>query len=97
MLNWSQISGGVDRVVLVALTWAASKGYITNADVANLATLIVAVLGAGYAFYVNRQTNLVKQAASIPGTTVVTTSAIASATPAFNNVVSNEDKKVVSQ
>ena len=96
MPNWTQISGVLDRVVLVGLTWLASKGYITSADVANYATLILAVAGAGYAFWINRQTNLVNRASSVPGTTVVTTPAIAAALPQ-TNVVSNEDKKVVTK
>jgi hypothetical protein len=95
MPNWSQVSGGLDRVVLVALTWAASKGYITSADVANYATLIVGVLGALYAFYVNRNTNLAKQAASIPNTVVVTTPEIAAATPNSQNILSNSTAKVI--
>lgn len=95
MPNWSQVSGGLDRVVLVALTWLASKGYITSADVANYATLIVGVLGALYAFYVNRNTNLAKQAASIPGTTVVTTPEIAAATPNKQNILSNKTAQVI--
>lgn len=96
MPNWTQISGVLDRIVLVGLTWLASKGYITSSDVANYATLILAIAGAGYAFWINRQTNLVNRASSVPGTTVVTTAAIAAALPQ-NNVVSNEDKKVVTK
>lgn len=96
MPNWTQISGVLDRVVLIGLTWLASKGFITSADVANYATLILAIAGAGYAFWINRQTNLVNQASNVPGTTVVTTPAIAAALPQ-NNVVSNEDKKVVTK
>lgn len=93
MPNWSQISGGLDRILLVGLTWLASKGYITSADVANYAALIVGIAGALYAFYVNRNTNLAKQAASIPGTTVLTTPEIANNT-VQPNVVSNTTNKV---
>jgi LysM repeat protein len=96
MPNWTQISGVLDRVLLVGLTWLASKGYITTADVANYAALILGIAGAGYAFWINRQTNLVNRASSVPGTTVVTTPAIAAALPQ-TNVVSNEDKKVVTK
>jgi hypothetical protein len=96
MPNWTQISGVLDRSVLIGLTWLASKGYITSADVANYATLIIAIAGAAYAFWINRQTNLVNRASSVPGTTVVTTPAIAAALPQ-NNVVSNEDKKVMTK
>ena len=96
MPNWTQISGGVDRIILVALTWLASKGYITTADVANYATLILGVAGAGYAFWVNRNTNLVNRASTVPDTIVVTTPDIATALPQ-SNVVSIDDKKVVSK
>ena len=96
MPNWTQISGGVDRVILVGLTWLASKGYITSADVANYATLILGIAGAAYAFWVNRNTNLANRASTIPGTVVVTTPAIASALPQ-SNVVSSDANKVVSK
>lgn len=96
MPNWTQVSGGVDRIILVGLTWLASKGYITSADVANYATLILGVAGAGYAFWVNRNTNLVNRASSVPNTTVVTTPDIAQALPQ-NNVVSTDDNKVVTK
>lgn len=96
MPNWTQISGGVDRIVLVGLTWLASKGYITSADVANYATLILGIAGAAYAFWINRNTNLVNRASSVPNTTVVTSPDIATALPQ-GNVVSTDDKKVVSK
>lgn len=93
-MNWTQLSGVVDRVTLIALTWLASKGYISSADVANLVTLVVAIIGAVYAFWVNRPKNLVNRASEVPGTTVVTTPAIAQSLPQAN-VVSSDDKKVV--
>ena len=65
-------------------------------DVAGLATLIVGIAGAVYSFYINRNSpSLASRAAAIPGgTTVITTPAIAAATPE-KNVVSNADLKVV--
>lgn len=95
MPNWSQLTGVADRVILILLTYAAAKGWIASTDVAGLATLILAILGAVYAFYVNRNTNLAKQAAAIPNTTVITTPEIAKATPDQSNIVSNADLKVV--
>jgi hypothetical protein len=97
MPNWSQLSGAADRIVLIFLTFAVSKGWILPADVATLATALVAVAGAAYSVYVNRNTNLAKQAASIPNTTVVTTPDIACNTPGQANIVSNDEKKVVSK
>lgn len=95
MPNWSQLSGIVDRLVLMGLSYAVAKGWITSADVAPLAELGVALVGAGYALFVNRQANLAKQAASIPNTTVITTKEIAAATPKQDNIVSSADVKVV--
>lgn len=92
--NWSQVSGVADRLVLVVLTFVASKGWITPADVTNLATLAIGILGAIYAYYVNRNTNLAKQASNIPGTIVVTNDKIAAATPNQENIVSSADVKV---
>lgn len=97
MPNWSQVSGIADRFVLMGLTWAVGKGWITSDQIGNYAALVLGILGACYAFYVNRNTNLVKQAASVSGTAVVTTAAIAAATPSLSNVVSNEDMKVVTK
>lgn len=96
MPNWTQVSGGVDRVILVGLTWMASKGYITTADVTNYATLILGIAGAAYAFWVNRNTNLANRASTIPGTTIITTPAIADALPQ-SNVVSSSSNKVVTK
>jgi hypothetical protein len=94
MPNWTQVSGGADRIILIGLTWLAAKGYITNEDVANYATLILAIAGAGYSIWVNRNTNLVNRASSVPDTVVVTSPDIAKALPQ-SNVVSADDKKVV--
>ena len=93
LVNNSQITGAIDRVVLMGLTYAAGKGWITTTDIANYLALIVGILGSGYAFYVNRNTNLAKQAASVPGTTVVTTPEIAAATPNQTNIISTSETK----
>jgi hypothetical protein len=96
MPNWTQVSGGADRIILIGLTWLASKGYIATTDVANYATLLLAIAGAGYAFWINRNTNLVNRASSVPDTVVVTSPDIAKSLPQ-SNVVSADDKKVVSK
>lgn len=94
MPNWTQISGVVDRLLLVGLSWAVAKGYILPADVAPLASLVVAIAGSGYALYVNRNTNLIARASTVKDTTVVTTPAIAIALPQ-SNVVSSDINQVV--
>lgn len=96
MPNWSQISGVVERLVWVVVTWLVAKGTINPADAGNLAGLVLGVLAAIYAYVVNRNANLAKQAASIPGTLVVTDPLIA-----YNvmnpNVVSNTQVEVKSK
>lgn len=93
MLNWSQISGAVDRVILITLSYFVGKGYITQGDAVTITGGVVAILGVIYSIYVNRNTNLVKQAASVPDTTVVTTQDIAYNTTA-PNIVSNRQVEV---
>lgn len=96
MPNWSQLSGVVERLVTAAVMFAVGKGWITTADTANIIALVLGLASVLYAFFVNRNTNLVKQAASVPGTQVVTSDAIADAIPA-SNVKSDSTNKVVSK
>jgi hypothetical protein len=95
--NWSQLSGVVERLITAALMYAVGRGWILSSDVAPLVALGLAAVSAGYAVVVNRNTNLAKQAGSIPNTTVVTTPEIAAATPQQPNIVSNADVKVVTK
>lgn len=98
--NWSQVSGLVERIIWVALSWALGKGYITSGDATNLATAFLAIAAAVYAYIVNRPSNLLKQAASVEvdgqKTTVVAPAALANALPQ-PNIVSADSKKVVSK
>lgn len=93
--NTPQVTGAADRIVIAALMYGVGKGWIGADDVANIAAFIITVGGAGYSFYVNRNTNLAKQAAAIPNTVVVTTPEIANATPHQDNIVSISDVAVV--
>ena len=102
MPNWSQVSGLVERVLWIALSWALGKGYITSADATNLATMMLAVIAAVYAYVVNRNGNLIKQAASVKNpdapdgkTIVITDPSIAKGLA--DNVKSSDDAKVVSK
>lgn len=92
-MTWDQISGPADRVILILLAWAVGKGIITSADVAPIAAALLAVAGAAYGWWVNRPKAIVQSAAALPGTTVVTTPALAAATPQ-DNIVSNTEQKV---
>lgn len=94
MLNWAQLSGTVERLLTILITYAVAKGYVSAADSTALITFGVAGASLVYTVYTNRNTNLAKQAASIPNTTVVTTPEIAAATPTLKNVVSTSDVKV---
>lgn len=95
-LTWDQISGLLDRVVLVVLTYAVSKGYITSADVGPIAAAILALGGAIWGWWVNRPKAIVQSAAALPGTTVVTTPGLAASTPQ-QNIVSSATSQVVNK
>lgn len=96
MPNWSQISGVVERLVTAAVMFAAGKGWLSSGDTANVIGLVMGLGAVFYAFFVNRNTNLIKQAASVPGTEVVTNDVIAEAIPA-TNVKPATTNKVVSK
>lgn len=91
------LTGMADRLVLVGLTYLVSKGIIASGDVANFAALGTALLAAFIGWYQNRQMALAQAATTIPDTKVITSNAIAKATPENTNIVSNETKKVVNQ
>lgn len=86
MPNWEQISGIVERVLLVLLTYLATKGYIAGESVAGLATLVLGVLGAVWAWWVNRPAALAKAAAAQPAVTVTTTDPKLATGPGPNDV-----------
>lgn len=92
--TWDQIRGPIERLIYIGLGWLVARGYLTSAEVANWATLILAVAAAGYGWWQNRPKAIVQSAAAIPGTAVVTTPELAKATPE-NNIVSNANMKVV--
>lgn len=89
------LTGIIDRITLVGLTWLVSKGFITNSDVANLAPLVPLILAAVVGWYQNRQVALAEAASTIPDTKVVTSAEVNAATPDNKNIVSNEEKKIV--
>lgn len=93
-VTFDQIRAPIERVILVALGWLAAKGYITPAEVAGYATLVIGVLAAVYGWWQNRPQAIAQSAAALPGTTVVTTAAIAAATPE-TNIVSNANVEIV--
>ena len=64
--SWDQISGIVDRSVLVILTYAVAKGWIAGGDVQPLLALIVGLGGIIWGAWVNSKTSILKSAAAIP-------------------------------
>lgn len=94
-MQWTQISGILDRVVIALLTWLAAKGYIASGEIANYAALILGIAAAVWGWYVNRPKAIAQAAAELPGTVLVTTPALAAATPDQSNIVSNSSNKVV--
>lgn len=93
-MRWDQISGILDRVIAVGLTWAVAKGYITQSQAAEWLPLILGVLAAAWGWYVNRDKALVQAAAKIEDTTVITKPELAADTPE-RNIVSAAANKVV--
>src|ERR1700761_5198567 len=98
--NWSQVSGIADRVVTAGVMYAVGKGWVTSGDATNIVALVLGVASAVYAFVVNRNANLLKQAAAVTvdgqKTTVVAPDELAKALPQ-SNIVSATDNKVVSK
>ena len=99
-MQWTQISGILDRVLIAALTFLAAKGYISSNEVGNIAALVLTIAGAIWGFYVNTPKAILQAAAEIPAgpsgqkTVVVTSPELAKATPDQNNIVSSSDMKV---
>jgi hypothetical protein len=93
MPNWSQVSGVIERVVMAGVMFGVGKGWIASDDAVNMTGMIVGISAAVYAYWVNRPKNLIKQAASVDGTVVVTKPEIAYNTT-NTNIVSNTTNKV---
>lgn len=64
--SWDQVSGIADRVILVLLTYAVSRGWLTSADVAPLASVAIGLGGVIWGAYVNRKASILASAAAIP-------------------------------
>lgn len=98
-MNPVQIRGGSDRAIIVAVTWLftylTTKGYISASQAADFAPLVLGIVAAVYGWWVNKNEKLAEQAASVPGTTVVTTPEIAKATPDSPNVISSANTSAV--
>lgn len=92
--SWDQVSGSLDRVLIALFALAVGKGWISQSDAANYIAILLAIGAGVYGLWVNRQKAIVMAASNIPGTVVVTSKELATATPDQNNIVSNTDVKV---
>lgn len=92
-----QVSGVLDRTIAVLATmilgWMVKRGWIGESDVATLLPAVVLLPAILWGWWVNRDKALVKSAANVPGTVVVTNPELASSIPS-PNVVSNDSAKV---
>lgn len=88
--------------VAAFLTWLATKTGIAafnSPDFVNVAVAAASAAGvagvAALGIVASTITAKAKDVAAVPGTTIVTSPAIAASTPAQANIVSNTDVKVV--
>jgi hypothetical protein len=88
-MQWTQISGVLDRVLIAVGMYAVAKGWISESDMMQFVALLLAIAGAVWGWYVNTNKALVQAAAAVPGTVVVTTPDLARATPNESNIVSH--------
>ena len=94
MPTTDQVKGIVERLVAVLLTWLVAKGHIGKDEALEYGPVAIAIVSALYAWWINRPKAIVQSAASLPGTTVVTTPEMARSTPE-PNVVSTATNTVV--
>lgn len=91
------ISGGITWLVVDILHRLQTAGYISAGDVSQLSPILILLLLAGWGYYAARPKAIVQAAASLPGTTVITTKTLSEATPKQDNIVSNLETKVVNK
>ena len=65
-ITFDQVRGPLERVVYIFLGWLVARGFITSAEVANYATLILAVLAASYGWWQNRPKAIIQSAQALP-------------------------------
>ena len=95
-MNWDQASGMLDRVLSMGAVWLVARGYISASDAAQYIPLLIALAGAAWGWYRNRPIAQLQSAASVPGTTIVASPALAGASPQAN-IVSSGTSAVVSR
>lgn len=97
-LTSDQVRGMLDRAASVLATmflaWCVKKGFIGESDSAALLPAVILLPSLAWGWWVNRNKALVQSAANVPGTLVVTTPALAAATPESNIVPATSTKVV---
>lgn len=103
-MSHDQITAQLRQILPIVGSMAVALGYISPEKAGVLVSNILAVIGPlmilggiVWSWFANTEKALVQSAAAIPGTVVVTTAALAKATPEQNNIVSNTETKVVTK
>ena len=65
-ITFDQIRGPIERVIYIGLGWLVARGFITSAEVANYATLALAIIAAFYGWWQNRPKAILQSAAALP-------------------------------
>ena len=104
-MGQDQIKGMLDRAATVlatmALAWMVKKGFIGEADSAQLLPALVILPAIAYGWWNNRPKALLQSAANVTDpatgkpTVIVTSPEMAAATPEQTNIISNTAVKVV--
>ncbi len=93
-MQQDQFKGMLDRAIAVLATmflaWMVRKGWLGESDAATLLPALVLLPALAWGYWNNRDKALVQSAANVPGTVVVTTQALADATPEQKNIVSSD-------
>lgn len=88
----NQAYGALDRALLTlgssSITWALTQHYIGDATALFLTTGVIPMLAIVYGLFANRDMAVVRKAANVEGTTVMTKPELAESTPE-TNIVSN--------
>ena|SRR4029077_363914 len=103
MATTDQVSGMADRTISGAMIWLLTyflhrlevAGYLQTGDATNLSPVLIILGMAAWGYWINRPKAIVQSAASLPGTTVITTAELAAATPNQANIIPNNQTQVI--
>lgn len=93
-MSWEQISSILRHILTFGGGFIVAKGWLSDATVQQLIGAIITVGGAIWAVYNKTPSSIVASAAALPGTTVVTTPALAASVPSAD-ALSSADVRVV--